>query len=377
MNRYIKYLKIPIKLDWRYPKKCDVLIYDNSGKEFINSIFDDEIYKISTLATRLESINVIVFLILITNRKYWVGKIFRSYLVMYIRLAAPKILISFTDNDRNLYEISAHLPKIKILVVQNGRRAKTNDLFSEATESNKWHADYVFVFGPQIKEIYHKYISSNFIVIGSLRNNIAQRKKKKKIVSFISNWRRRPDGDIFYANATYDQFYASEKILLEYLSKWVVSNDYDIAVVGASKRFPDCEKEFFIDQIGHNDFYFSSRENLSSYEIIDKSDFVVSIDSTLGLESLARGNRTAIFPYRGHILGWDDWLFGWPGDYPESGPFWSNIPEEEEFLRVMKFVAYSSDSYFKKISESTVCELIHYDPGNSIIKEIINKILVE
>ena len=112
----------------------------------------------------------------------------------------------------------------------------------------------------------------------------------------------------FYANAIYEQCYFAEEILLRCLTEWVSSNYYHLTVVGFSENFTDQEEEFFVEKIGCNDFYFSPRKGLSSYETIDNSRVVVSIDSTLGLESLARGNRTAIFPYRGYFLGWDDWL---------------------------------------------------------------------
>ena len=129
----------------------------------------------------------------------------------------------------------------------------------------------------------------------------SDKQKTTKTIAYISNWRPKTSRNNFYANATYEQFYFAEEILLKYLSEWVRSNHYQLTVVGSSENFADQEEQFFVDKIGHNNFCFSPRKGLSSYETIDNSRVVVSIDSTLGLESLARGNRTAIFPYRGYF----------------------------------------------------------------------------
>ena len=127
-----------------------------------------------------------------------------------------------------------------------------------------WKADYVFIFGPLVKEIYSKYINANFVVIGSLRNNMVGRsssdKQKTTTIAYISNWRPKTSRNNFYANATYEQFYFAEEILLKYLSEWVRSNHYQLTVVGSSENFADQEEQFFVDKIGHDNFCFSQEK---------------------------------------------------------------------------------------------------------------------
>ena len=151
LNFYLKavqFVKRPPSIQWGRPKKCDILIFDAMGSDYLKNIIDQKKYKTSTLETRLESINIFCILDSFTNGKFWHMGIFKSYLNSYIKLCSPRIVITFIDNNRRIYEISKIFPKIKILVVQNGRRGKANDLFSFNYSVESWKADYVFIFGP-------------------------------------------------------------------------------------------------------------------------------------------------------------------------------------------------------------------------------------
>ena len=70
-------------------------------------------------------------------------------------------------------------------------------------------------------------------------------------------------------------------------------------------------------------------------------------------------------------------MIGWPGEYSDNGPFWSNKPIEQDFQRVMDLVSGCTEDAFREISSSVTNELIHCDPHNTIIKSTISQIMAD
>ena len=112
----------------------------------------------------------------------------------------------------------------------------------------------------------------------------------------------------------------------------------------------------------------------TSYQAVDSAEVVVSIDSTLGYESIARGRKTAIFPIRGTLLEISGRDYGWPGDFPDEGPFWTNKPDPDIFIRILDYLFKVSDEQWKKDVDSTnFSSQMEYDSGNTIFKSILEK----
>ena len=90
--------------------------------------------------------------------------------------------------------------------------------------------------------------------------------------------------------------------------------------------------------LGNEGWYYSPRDQSESgYERIAKSEFVVFTDSTLGYEALSRGKKTAAFPLGSRNPEWCKKNayhliipFGYPVDFPDTGPFWSNIYKKDK-----------------------------------------------
>ena len=101
---------------------------------------------------------------------------------------------------------------------------------------------------------------------------------------------------------------------------------------------------------------------------------VVAVDSTLAYESIGRGKKTAIFSIRGTLLELFGRDYGWPGDFPDEGPFWTNKPDPDIFIRILDYLFEVSYNQWKKDVESTnFSSLMEYDPGNTIFKSILEK----
>ena len=112
----------------------------------------------------------------------------------------------------------------------------------------------------------------------------------------------------------------------------------------------------------------------ASYQAVDSAEIVVSADSTLGYESIARGKKTAIFSLRTTLLDMPDLAYGWPADYPSEGPFWTNKPDSDIFIRILDYLFEVSDEQWEKDVEATnFSSIMEYDPRNTIFQSILEK----
>ena len=109
-----------------------------------------------------------------------------------------------------------------------------------------------------------------------------------------------------------------------------------------------------------------------SYKAVDSAEVVVSMDSTIAYESVARGKKTALFAIRGTLRELFDYDYGWPADYPDEGPFWTNKPDPDIFIRILDYLFEVSDEQWKKDVEATnFSSLMEYDPRNTIFKYMV------
>jgi surface carbohydrate biosynthesis protein len=103
-------------------------------------------------------------------------------------------------------------------------------------------------------------------------------------------------------------------------------------------------------------------------------EFVVSLESTMGLEAIARGKITAVFSLRGKFLEEDGWNFGFPVDLTDNGPFWTCRTDEREFKRVMDYITTVSDEEWEQTRLRYIPELMEYDPGNTRFIKLMREI---
>ena len=65
---------------------------------------------------------------------------------------------------------------------------------------------------------------------------------------------------------------------------------------------------------------------------------------------------------------------GWPADYPDEGPFWTNKPDSDIFIRILDYLFEVSDEQWKKdVTSTNFSSLMEYDSGNTIFKSILEK----
>ena len=114
---------------------------------------------------------------------------------------------------------------------------------------------------------------------------------------------------------------------------------------------------------------------LGSYSAINRFEIVTHIDSTLGYESLARGNKTASFTLRGSLMDVDSanfgWDFGWPGSYKDDGLFWTNKNNVSNFKKIMDYLRDVSDLEWERVRSDVMKNIICYDADNKKVKQSI------
>ena len=377
-NLFYKIYIAPPKV-WILPKKTDILIYDCVGSEIILQYLEGK--NRSIFPVRGESINMPCFFLALITLNFWKKNSFVEYSVSYIKKVQPKLVITFIDNNPNFYVLSKRLSFCKTVFLQNGSRSEFADIFDTLVKNPAYQVDYMFVHGKEIGRHYQNYISGDAIPIGSLKNNhyVKKRPSEKFGIIFISSWRKKSDNkNYFYKDpagkdVSWDLFYSAEARILEFLDLWCFYNNKTLIICGCEIKETSLEERYFQSLLLKCNWkYIKKTNSSSSYDLIDKGEIVATIDSTLGYESLGRGNKTVFFSSRGSAIDSNAARFGWPLLLPEDGPFWSNSSNASNLEKVMDYVASISDEEWMAISRPYASKLMLFDEGNNIFRDFLN-----
>ena len=124
----------------RLPPSRDVLIYDKTSSAELRCLFSPST-SIETAYVRSEHFNVFVLACSILTKAFWSLKFFDAYIIAYIRLVGPRLVITFIDNDCRFYRIHSRLKssrnKPTFVAIQNGFREK--EVFLSLLSKSKVH----------------------------------------------------------------------------------------------------------------------------------------------------------------------------------------------------------------------------------------------
>jgi surface carbohydrate biosynthesis protein len=357
------------------------VIFDKNGLDYLEPYLSDINFFI--LPTRGESINLYILLKSFAKLNFWRTNSFDQYVAVYIEFIAPKAVITFTDNDQRFYNISRNCPGVKTIMIQNGVRSISGDVFDSLKYSENFRVDYILSMNSAFGEKYLEYMEGEVIPIGSFKNNLYKKSSQIKCgqVLFISQWHPEPlDGTPIYTEndgtrIMYEEFFKVDTAVLELLSKWCSLNSKQLTILGRSLESQECEGLYFSKLLPVGTFqYLPKNSHLSNYDLLDQSEIVVFIDSTLGYESIARGNRTAGFAWRADSYGRQLVRFGWPLELESEGQFWSNKLNETRFQNIMDYLNGISDTEWNDSLKKHQKKLMEYDPDNSIFKNLLKDI---
>ncbi|MCT7968541.1 hypothetical protein NG799_19725 [Laspinema sp. D1] len=379
ITKLIKILKVcwKAKKIWTKPNAAKVLIYDRVGSEnFLQYLAENHV---EILDIRGESINFYIILKLICDKKI-INK--HNYMDLYIKVIDPLIVMTFIDNSISFYKIQLKNPNAKKIFVQNGMRGELGDIFAYLQKNNSYHVDYMLTFSYPIGFKYQQYIQGEVMVIGGFKNNSFSKGKilsDKKSVLFISEYHPEPGlkNSPFWVepdgrSVSWDDCFAAEFKLLPFLKNYCAKHNLILKIAARTHVIDGAEYQYFKKILGDKGWcYYPNCSPFSSYQLVESSEFIVSIDSTLGYEALARGKKTACFSIRSFSVYNRSTKFGWPAKLPEYGPFWTNHADDQEFERVINYVTTASDKEWQQTWQHYMADIMEYDPSNTRFRKLM------
>jgi len=364
--------------EWKKPSQAKCLIFDaRTGKPLHCFIKPN---KIAELFLPTEKLNMVVVLQCLLKQS--VSHL--SYYANYVRAVNPQVVITMSDNNEDFYRLKKLLPKVTFIAIQSSWRGKGGDLFGKKIPKGL-SCDYYFAFNRAIGSLIKRNVTCKVIAAGSLLNNALinreHRQNLKQKLVFISEFRKKREKLSFPCKkhngvaANWEELYSLEKKLLPILHRFCHENGIEFIILGAKPVVHDKEHDFFKKYLPKCGWRFNPRKSwFSSYEVINSSDFVVYINSTLGYEAFGADKPVACISARGHwFADFDDRNFGWPNIFPNKGLCWTNDFNKKGVEKVLKNLISKPNSYQRKYLQALRIKVMQYDRGNSKLSAILNQ----
>jgi len=360
---------------------------DASGLNILNKyILEKEISIID-----IEHMNMFALLrMLVTGKK----SLF-DYTVAYIKIFKPQFVFTFLDNNVDFYKLAGIFPKVKFIAIQNGHRANYAnqsgfgffDLLKNESAKNRLSAHAICVLGTTAADQYTQYIQAKPVVTGSLKNNLIGNKIKpteRFDIVYVSQHApfEIPNSEVnfFFGNKsiTAEEFYAIEQKIVRFLAAHSKQTDQSFAVLGKRTNSISFEREFFVAAASPQEVQFIPRTSeTSTYEFCNSASLIVTTDSTIGYEFLARGNRVVFLSGRINAVSDElsreihDTDFGFPLELGSSGPFWTNNANQSDFEQLIRSVQSMSDAQWAAAISPYNDLIMAYQPGNSAFIQML------
>ena len=313
-----------IKIRCKRLKHVDLLIYDSVGLENVKGSVGHAV-KWGVLEVRDVEINIhpIVLINYLAVVQTWLTSKVNKKVDFDLRTALelalikarrPKLVVTNIDNSRRFSTLSRAYNKATFIAVQNAFRTdEVNDIAKYMRVTN------FFCFGAETVDRYIKAGCKidNYVVLGSLRNGLYRQahpgnREKRYDLCFVSQ----------YKPARFEESMPSLRKtslqLLEYSERYCLENGKNLVIAGNAKdkKLP-YEYRYYLENL-HNrktNFIPNNNQSFSSYRTIDESEVTVVINSTIGYESLARGQKILFCNFS------NDSYYDVPGKYRDG--IWS------------------------------------------------------
>jgi surface carbohydrate biosynthesis protein len=361
---------------FNYPKKNKILLFDHNLGHFLLKYISRNKYTI--LHSRNKNYNFIILIKTLFNNIFRRNNL--NYFDNFIKYVDPKVIITFSDNYSIFYKLKVPKGARKIFIQAAYRTAVRDDIFYYTnllkSEKKLNSVDYMLVFNNKVGIEYQKFIKGKYKDIGSFKSNFFKisKNKKKYDIFFVSVWRNNAPDWHQTKTVTMANINSRQKELLEYLKDYAKKNKRHITVYG-KYDYPK-EKEFFSKILNGCDWKFLNNDRMKTYKYCDEAELIVSTNSTLGYEALARGSKVAIF----NILNFDRSTqsrnFCWPHKIQKNGPFWTSTLSQKSCYELIDNLSNIKKKKWVKIVNKNMKKVLTYDDGNkkftSLIKKLIN-----
>ena len=359
------------------PKQNNILIFDEKGSTHpcYNLFLNQKPEKLHVLG---EKINLYVLLKLITNLKI---PSIKSYIDEYINCVKPKFIFHNSYNIR-FFELNKNNFNFSFKKIFTQSELKNHLDFNEFIGNKiNLNCDHLLVWSEGMKKKLSKYIDGNYLITGSYLNNngpVIDKKKFKNKLSFISQFRTfkkinkyddtKTIREVFHGlKFSWEQFYSADLNVALDLKKFCNENEIEFEVIGTSIDNKDTEKSFFKNKLGDRGWTFvESDKNKRGIYLTTESKYIVTIDSTLGYECLARGQRVNFFSIRSQYLKANYSKFGWVMDLDEEGLCWTTKNNQKDFNRITNFLVNGTDADWENLRNKYLNDLLFYNPKNTI-----------
>ena len=380
MSRLWRLFRSLVELKWRFrpPSRCNVLLYFKTGADVIAPYFEPDEFQILDL--RESEVNITIALKCLCQRDLSA----QNYARQFIRAARPKLIITFIDNFLPFFLLKHEFPGTQTLLIQNGIRSNRGDLFgllASKDPTEKYEVDNMFVFGSEVGAKYLEHISGKLIVHGSFKNNLIPKLTSiKNTVAYISTYRPNLNLEFIVPESNPDKPISYREIIsrranvVSWLAKYCQENNQHLTIIGKDEN-PQREELYYRSLLASFQFDFiGKKSSKTSYQAVDKSEVVVFTSSTLGYESLARGNKTAAIMLDAQIIDAEALKFGWPAKLAEEGSFWTHQLNQERLYEILDFLRTVKDEDWNQIRSQTIKEVINFDPGNSKFSAVVESL---
>jgi len=355
-----------MKINFFLPKKKKIVVLG------ITPIYLDYLkYQAHYIKPLKNEINLYFFIIALIRKISSPNnlKFYEYYILSYIEYLDPKFLLSSTDYNLFFLNLKKFFPDKKLVFFQCHFRNRLM-LKDYINIKQKFKIDYFFCWGRLfINNYYKKFIDSNFIVSGSIKNNFIKinNKSNKKDLIFISQYRLNKDKKKEF-------FYFYKKLINSALS-FCKSNRIKLKILGSKQICEHARKEIdfynkIINPIYKKNFlYIHNKGNLFSYKYLSNYKYVLTSTSSLGYEAASKGMRVAfIFRY---IYKYEKpWLFN------KTGKIWTNKIDNKNISKVLRNIYRIKKNEILDIKKRYITPLVSYDPQNkNYIKKNLKNIL--
>ena len=369
------------------PKRRPVVLVYKDGLNTITNFID--VRDIAILDPQQINIFVVIKMLFLFQHSH------AQYRVAFINMVRPKVVITFIDNDVTFYSLKSLVSGPQFISVQNGLRHNYSfnsqggllDQLDEVSKQKTLACDYICVFGLASANLFLTYVKAETVITGSIQNNFRETSAPNAITSdvvFVSQLQaftlEGSSVKVYFGlrEITISEFFEAERQIVRALDKYCEENALRLVVCGKRDQTHTYEREFFENILQPKKPNFLTRESGSStYDAINSTGLVVTIDSTIGYESLSIGKRVAFMSGRtqsADLVGLAqvrDTNFGYPLDLTQTGKFWTNQATTAELTRILDYLRAVTDEEWAAEIAPYNETLMAYQPGNPVFKKLL------
>lgn len=232
-----------------------------------------------------------------------INNLYIIYLISYIELVNPKVILTAIDDSSIFQKISNLYKDTKFIAIQNGLRLPCYFSYQLPYSSNNNNKDFLYTFycfsqSEKKSFLENGFNIKKFIPIGSFNGGIYWKNRiinKEPIydICYISQWFDVNKESFPHEGAKklFDADVAAVKFLEMSLIRLIDEYDYSLTI---ALRNEDCseELEHFKSIFGNKAKYIlSDKEKFSSYNAADSANLIINIYSTLGAEAMGFGKK--------------------------------------------------------------------------------------